>query len=649
MNDVTFNSPHAELFEPKEVEVVIDTPSVRLLNTNTIDRDYERLLRMAQVVTKFASTLCLRHIQAHIDESRDYDIPAPAWSDSDNIWFGASKLGKLVDPKVVTAIKGLTIHEISHILMTPRTGSNLSTWVRQNNLWRAFNALEDMRIECMMTTKYPSTANWLIATIAQHLLEKPAQYSVAFPLIYGRKYLPADLRNAVTNIYSDQASVSELSSIIDQYTVLNLSDKADSDKAMPLIKRYDELVNNLAVQYRDDMVIKGWGNIQDPNGHDNRKEGELKSSGTSKPMNKADQASIIERLKVKLNAQPQAGGPNSQDISGEGMPSPDKQSDGNDGNNIGNGAGSNGDGSQELTEILDQTVTSTMRKLSDDINSTIAQFNGDADLTSGKVKSPDKRAHHLRDVSVEAATSSRNFARELEELKAQYDPAWDRKVDNGRLNIQRYANGCDVEEAFDRWDTGREDAVDIEAVILLDISPSMHWTINKAYENMWAVKRALDKINASTTVLTFAEGVHVLYSSDERAEVKLRYGGYDGSTEPLKALQYAKYVLANSDRAIKLIINITDGAWCDDDKCDNIIRALRNGGVITALAYVDDTDHWNAQYGHLYNEGSGRSYPEIINTHGCEVAVLVNDSSDLFGLAKQVVRAGIVRNLAIAK
>jgi hypothetical protein len=621
-----------------------DTPKERVIsvtNTNNLDRNKERMIRMSQVVSKFASTLTLRHIKVHLE--KDPQTNAPAWSDADNIWFATQQLGDLTDPKNVTAVRGLSLHELSHILMTPRAGSNIATWVRQNNLWRAFNGLEDMRIEMMITTKYPSTTDWLVATIAQHMLDKASKVPFMYPIIHGRKYLPIEVRQAVRDVYKDQHNVVRIGQLIDEYITLNLSNPDDVIKAMPIIQEFNSLVKELRDEVQDGWgnTKDGWSDVDDPFGHDCRKDGELKSSSTSKPMSKAEQQAILDRMMKKRqqeyednpdgkNSKDNSSGADSKDAYGEGI----GQYDGPD-------------ISAGLMDILQNTVDDTNERLKNEIDQTIKQFNGDADLHSHHVETPPKAGYYSRPVSYDAVSGSRSFGTELELLRADHDPGWDRQVDSGRLNVQRYGTGCAVDEAFDQWNMGREDAVDIECVILLDTSPSMSWTIEKAYENMWAIKRAMDKINASTTVLAFDDKVRVLYSANERAGIDNRYAGMGYGTDPLASLKYAKYLLAESDRAIKIVISITDGAWSQTDACDDILRQLRGAGVITALAFVDDTEWHNETYKDMMSTHPWlvRSNEITIDSHGCEVSVLVNGADDLFQLAKRMVKVGIQRNL----
>jgi hypothetical protein len=113
----------------------------------------------------------------------------------------------------------------------------------------------------------------------------------------------------------------------------------------------------------------------------------------------------------------------------------------------------------------------------------------------------------------------------------------------------------------------------------------------------------------------------------------MKHAGLGGGTAPLDSLKYAKYLLANSTRAVKIAISITDGAWSHTDECDKVLRELRRGGVITALAFVESGGFW----------GTGGS---VIDSHGCEIATNITDTSDLFTLGRHMVKVGVARNLA---
>lgn len=599
---------------------------IKLVNSDEFDPATARLLRMTQVVGKFASTLALRPINVELSNQTDEwgrviktNTGAPAWSDSDNIWFDPNALGDITQPDNITSLKGLSLHEIAHILLTPRSGSNLAKDVQKAKMWRAFNALEDQRIEMMMTKRFGNVADWLTATVAKHILEQTNQHSVSLPLLWGRKYLPQELRDLVWTEYKQPHHRQELADLIDRYIVLNLADPKNYGTAFDIIKRYHELVDQLPPDPDDTSwePADGWDIINDPNGHKHRKGGEWKPSG-AKPMSKQQQDKLADKVAKDVAKQAPA-------------PADGKQSGDTNDNNGGDGFSESGGG---LSDVARKVLDDVLKRKAKEIATIAKQYNADTELESTSEKAPSTLNSRLEPVSPTALLNSKSFANELLRLKADYDPGWVRNVDQGRLSVERYSRGADIDECFDEWDIGREDAVDIEAVLLLDISPSMSDNIHSAYESMWAIKRALDKAGASTTVIAFSHLSNILYSSTERAGTQMKFGGMGGGTDPLASLRYAQNILAGSNRAIKLCIPITDGAWSHSSECDDVIRQLRRGGVLTALAFIENPG-WNGA-------------TTTIDTHGCEVGVNITDSSHLLTLGREMVKVGIARNLGLA-
>jgi hypothetical protein len=500
--------------------------------------------------------------------------------------------------------------------------------VRKANVWQAFNALEDMRIESFMTARYSNVSDWLTATVAEFLLGKPSQIPFQFPLTYGRKYLPASMRIMVRDAYQNPQDIAELEQLIDNYIVLNLSDPANFNAAFAIILRYNELVSNLQDPNGPGGCTPGAWPVQvvNVNGHDARKNGEWKPNN-GKPLNKEQQKQILKRIKLDNGKEyndstPPPSKPTQPTEPGDGPSVPDS-----------------GPGDVGLEELRMDTLKDVLAKVyerrQEEIIDTIRQFNGEAKVNAKQVPVPGKYwRQELRNVLPESVAASRSFGTELEQLRGDYDPYWDRRVNSGRLNVQRYITEHDIDEAFDQWELGREDAVDIECVVLLDISGSMDWCIDNAYQSMWAIKRALDKVNATTTVVAYDTEAYTIYGPDERAGIQMKYSGSGGGTDPGKAIAYANSVLANSERAIKLLISITDGEWGTTPEVDSTVMRLRNAGVLTSLAFISNPDH--------LKDGATIS----INNHGHEVAVNITDARDLFNLARRLVKLGTARNLA---
>lgn len=664
--------------------------SVRLIHKELAprDRQKERVTRMTQVMQSFASGFTLRPVSIKLVQGGQ----APAFSDSNRIWFNETTLADLTTKQGVASLKGLTLHEICHILLTPRVGSELRGWVISEKLHPAFNALEDQRIETQLSALYPSVKAWLEATMAEYLLKHQNQWRVAFPLIHGRKYLPANVRALVRKAFKHPERVAELSRIIDEYRTLNLSDDKDVETAKVLIAEYHELTKGIK--------------MDNPHGHDHRPSDEGQPNVNSRPLSKSKQKEASSKVEQEepeedfddsiyedfdwdsLDDEPEQDEPESSpadngkyesddeddeddsDYDGESYDDDedDEKWDGADGSDWDDEDADDGsddtpdsDGNQtedapqqdaskdsggagsgakdELERALNESLNDTLERLADKIATDIDLYNGDALFDGEIIPEPERyRGMANKPVSAVAVNASEAFAVELKRLRADYDPAWVRRVENGRINPVRWEQGCELEEAFDRFEMGRNDATDIEAVILLDVSGSMSSDEVPAHESMWAIKNALDGVNASTSVIAYSDANYsedqrafTLYSNTERVGQGMNFIPSLGGTDPTRALQYAHGVLANSTRAIKLLIVITDGEWNPDclERTEELILGMRNGGVLTSLAWLSN-----------YNINLNAK-----NLHGAEIVCHVRNASDLFHLGRSIVEVGIERQL----
>lgn len=616
-------------------------------NELLVDTAEARNERMTQVISKFASALTARLVNVSMSDAHNnnnHQYHAEAWSDAENIWFSKDKVKDLTDIDTVLAVKGMALHEIGHILYTPRSSSNLLKWVNNNGYLMAFNILEDQRLELFLSAKYSNVKHWFTAAVMRQIINNPKEIPVAYPLVHGRAFLPADLVKLIKDAYIDQSIIAEISQIVDDYTILNLSNSAHIPIAMKLIERLNEL---LKLKSSEPQAPKG------PDNNGGCGHTGAKSSEKSKTTNKAGQDRIIDKIVKSRNAKPadtnngeQEGegdieSDNITDISGTGKDA--GNNDGNkptdDGGDIPSTGSSKGSKVEDTIVSAKKHLNNVKNNLREELSDLVAQFNGDQQLTSKHIPKPLNSSWvKTMDVPTDVVLQVRSFANQLMLLKADYDPGWNRKVDVGRLNIQRYSTGVDADECFDQWDNGRDDVTDIEAVILLDTSGSMEWTKASAFDSTWAIKRALDKIDASTTVMTFDNDARILYSANERASSKKKVSGDSGGTEPKQALDYAKYLLANSERAIKLLIVITDGVWYNSKEQDKTIAQLRRSGVVTALGFID--------YQNQYPPEQRGNNVTKIDGHNAEIVVPLDNGSSLLTLAKALVKVAIKRNLS---
>ncbi|CAB4124047.1 hypothetical protein UFOVP45_118 [uncultured Caudovirales phage] len=613
------------------------------------DENEQRKARMAQVVEQFATRLTMRPVRVRIASQGS----APAWSTSNTISFSGQSLGDLRDPRVITATKGLSLHEVSHILFTPRSGSDIVQWVLDEKLGSAWNILEDQRIETLMVGRFgDSVVPWFTYMIAEHLLANQQAFSTAFPLVRGRKYLPVQVRKAVRDAFVSPEHADEIASIIDEYRTLLFP--KDTEVAKSLIKRFAVLVKGLPQPEHGESL--------DPSGHTSRPVGEQESNAQSKPLNKAGQESARDKAQARNEQDETEYEPEAEDEfnfgDGNGHEEPETETDetgsadadGDSQDDDGDSAEADGDATPDaevadtdqpskqaglgegnmdsIGDLLQQVLDQTLERVADQIADDIRKFGGEVDLVGERVGKPEPAKYNTATVSASAVRASKSFGAELERLRSEFDPAWEHKVSSGKINAKRYLAGCELDEAFDRWTEGRDDAVDIEAVILLDRSGSMADVAENAYLSMWGLKRALDKVNASTTVVTFDYATKLLYDAEERATSTVKHAGTSGGTSPKDAIKYATRVLADSSRAIKILFTITDGEWDNAEACDDLVRRLRDGGVLTALANI------------------GAGYYAPTSTHEHEITSTIRNTSDLFVLGRHLVKIATQRNLA---
>ena len=142
-----------------------------------------RLTKLASIFARTNSVLTGKRISVNVTENQS--MGAPAWSSTHEVWLNSAHIKDDFSARSLISLNGLDFHELSHLKFTPRNAHALPTWVKENDLWQAYNALEDMRIENLMVAQLPSVSNWLVATICDYLLddEKAIKFSYCLTLV----------------------------------------------------------------------------------------------------------------------------------------------------------------------------------------------------------------------------------------------------------------------------------------------------------------------------------------------------------------------------------------------------------------------------------------------------------------------------------
>ena len=625
----------------------------------------QRLERFTQFFGRVNSAFTFRKVTVNVENST---MEAPAWSGASTVTFNSRVIGDLNDARSIAGVKGLDLHEISHILYTSREGSEIFDYVRDNNYFMAYNALEDQRIETLFTAKYPSTIDWFTATILIHFVDNPKAFTNSYPLLRGRRYLPTELRARSRNAYPEQDQINEISSIIDQYRTLIFP--ADTEIGKDLIARFNALLPkgdgsghgsgdgsgeggsiSPAKAGEEGNCIVRVNALNDPFGHGARPHEGLESSATSRPvppkkqekdrdrsqqLDKVDDAELADQLKnnpiIDVDINDIDFGDDDFGLGDDSDLNADQESDhDSDSDSAGNSAG------DSAGDLIDTLITDLLDNILDsnetEINDILRQIGGLPSLATNNSKEPELDRFHELAPDSNTFQASLSFGRELERLKASFDPAWDRYESQGRLSAHRYLRGDQLDSVFDQWNEGREDATEIECVILLDNSGSMGGNkATSAYRAMYAIKKALDRVNANTTVITFNDCANTLYRATDRATNIIRDAGTGGGTSADQAITYATKLLAETEKPVRIFFAITDGDWSGNQEVNHeTIKRMARAGVLTAFAYIPESD----QQVDLTTE----------KAHYCEIASVVRNPFDLVYMAKSIVKYAISRRL----
>lgn len=589
-----------------------------------LEQDFQahvtKLNSVAVVYTRADSIITGDNISVGVETNPDMDTTA--YNDGKQIMFNASLLEN-TDDIGITSLHGFNYHEVAHVLYSPRAGSELGKWIMSNKVKRAYNILEDSRIERLIIAKYPSTRLFLETCMTDYALKGDSkEWGDMFILTTGRKYLDIELRQLIADRFIAQHGLGlaeEIASITHSYRTLVLPN--DSDKAKELITRMAKIVG---IDDEDSPFASPEGSHDDRAvQHKGRAEGVKEQGELQKKAEGMEQGVLAESLSDQEAQEGEKG-----NDTGDGSSDTDHHTDG---------------------QNADYTPTNEDKAIRDKLNRKLEQLasNQQVKALTSEVRNAinnnsEQGANAKKALYTNASVKPSNreiaerFGHELERLRIDNDPMWRLEVPMGRLNVARSMNADinDIDRMFDRWDMGNDNR-DIEAVVLVDNSGSMMFQMNSTLEAMWAIKRGVEQIDGRVTVFRFNDNTRVVYNANEKASpTEYRSLNSSGGTNPYEALLEADRILTNSDRAIKLLFIISDGEWHNAERCNEIISRMNQvEGMLTVAVFLGDLNQWRKHY-------SEEQIAEALvrYQHGADMLHVVAEPNDLIDVAIKVVK-----------
>lgn len=540
------------------------------------------------------------HIKVEIVEG-DSPQPAPAWTDGTTISIVSSQRWRDIDTTEGRArLLGLNYHELAHILFTPRDSHPAYRAVHREGLHRVYNLAEDQRIETLFCALYsPAVPLFTQATTDLILADAdPDAAGGVWALLAGRRYLPQGLRQAARDAY--QGDAPEWERLITEYLLIDW----DADTARGL-----ELLRQMArhLQATQAKAPSGCGHRGGRSGRPNSQAGAEAREAAAADIDQDDEtddqaggsgAGPAEEMPDDEAGQDDTGGDqdSDQESNRAGDQGGGQQGSQAEGQTSDSGAGGEGDEAEpsmgqgggasaaagtddDLAEAVQEQARVAHAQAEAQAEQDLDEFDDQVQL---EIESPtdDFGARFPKYTDREPVTDlARSLAGDVEQVLAEIrvatDPGWVTHTDRGRINAGRFGRREawePLDDIFDEWREGVEDALDIEIVLLVDTSGSMGWDprdgsstpAQSVAECTWALKRALAAHNIALGVLAYDNGASLVYTPGEDAdEFWMPAPGARGGTMPGQALWEAGSHLATSTRKHRMLVALTDGLWPD--------------------------------------------------------------------------------------
>ena len=460
--------------------------------------------------------------------------------------------------ELIHLTKGVMYHEGGHNLWTVPYGGLLTELIKLGHpikdractleefgedkgrimevheLHKAWNVLEDQRMETAMCTTSPVMASYFTTLVLKVVLNLDNAGS-NWPYIVGRTYLPKEIRLMIR----EAADGHKYAHLIDRINDCVMRYRRSTD--------YIEMFE-CVVEFAQYMIL--WGVGSSPtDGHDNWAtfEGTTVKPGTI-PMPEHYE---LEKPRERKNSATGETGVEAPKVS-------DDASDGGETPSNGNKGSSKGNPDKELENLINDEVTKNTEAVSkDEVHEFMSQIN---EVLSREVL-PDETITRMSPSEVDDSKQVCNgMINVLEQLVVQVDPAWTFHMEQGVLDPTAFMTK-EIGDT-DYWsglDGSGGNGHNLSVSVLLDSSGSMGGFMESLSIAAMGIRKACDHLNIPCTITTFNDDVRMVASAD--MDVDFIKVGATGGTSPYTAL--SAMTGQRCDKDFHLVVILTDGEWSD--------------------------------------------------------------------------------------
>lgn len=559
----------------KKISNATEKPSIETvlqLGSSSISKYVESLL---DLFSRSNSILAGQPVLCAVSDKTEV-----ACTDGETVWFNTAQLQKPflgverngIDIKsaliALRCLRGVNLHELSHILYSPRKNSvawnevllldrnrNYAGVAKNISALKVFNLLEDQRIETLFSATYRNSVLYFQATITELILSDPNTPPHLIHLwVHGRRYIDKNIRSLARQVFQKHYDVTD-------------AHLADWDKAIDDYKLATFPKNGRDITKHIEKFLFYWdlyiapkGTAPISHGGDNMQggHGERVEGSPSAKVQKDAQEKAKEELEAENSEAEEAEEEASEGQSNSGGASPPQSQEQNGNDNSSqdqdapemmpepddNYSPHPEDTGQSIRAQYEQRQQEQLKRnrilrdatgLFEALSDSIVQSSQQANVETMKsltqvVKTAKARQLDSLFRDVEEPTSqvripkvyktvSRNISDSVRRLRADKEAQWLKGTPTGRLNIDRViqseATDSDI-DVFDSWQDSGDDAPNVEIVILLDQSSSMSTSVptnmsnglvsvmDEASASVWAIKSACYENDIPCTVVGYS-------------------------------------------------------------------------------------------------------------------------------------------------
>lgn len=455
-------------------------------------------------------------------------------------------------------VQGVTISDAHRVMASEEGESDSEHMTIDESFHRAWNILEDSRMELALCDYSPVMASYLTVLVIRQMIESGGMESLtSWFLLAGRTFLPDDLRETSRQAWDTMGAPltgSTATSIDIEKVVADYAAATTPGQMIDCILTMEGYLGQMAVPgaptNHGAMTRSGslsGGRMMGRSlgmGDEKAKQG-VESTGRA--------AGRASRPSDSGNGTPSGSSSSNKGAGDSASTSGDSGQDA-DGAPGGNGASPKSSAEDVLREALDSIRADQTNK--DDVRAMNEAYNDESCPLSEFPYVSDSTDPNMISMAHSLAADMEQAFRAATQDTA---PSWHHQQRRGVVEPMRYMTRQPGDMEFFRAyiDNGNP-GHDLEVSVFLDVSGSMDGTGNELGAAAWAMKSACDALNIDCSVHLFDDRGYTLWTVRERVAAVPSIGAR-GGTDPSWA--FSNVLAAERNKRQHLVLVMTDGEW----------------------------------------------------------------------------------------